>query len=108
MSELAREELSALAAIYCEPGACEVLAASGEAAALSAPSPGSPAARRSPGKKRSGGAQRLAGVACGVSLPRRVTVLPALLGSSLGPSQCPAGPEGERGQRSEWAGCSLG
>ncbi|KAL9845799.1 RWD domain-containing protein 3 isoform 2-T2 [Geothlypis trichas] len=28
MSELAREELSALAAIYCEPGACEVLAAS--------------------------------------------------------------------------------
>ncbi|XP_005050453.1 PREDICTED: RWD domain-containing protein 3 [Ficedula albicollis] len=28
MSELAREELSALAAIYCEPGACELLAAS--------------------------------------------------------------------------------
>ncbi|RLW05707.1 hypothetical protein DV515_00004953 [Chloebia gouldiae] len=28
MSELAREELSALAAIYCEPGACEELAAS--------------------------------------------------------------------------------
>lgn len=47
MSELAREELSALAAIYCEPGACEVLAASGDAAALSAPSPGSPG--RAPG-----------------------------------------------------------
>lgn len=30
MSEQALEELSALAAIYCEPGACEVLAASGE------------------------------------------------------------------------------
>lgn len=30
MSELALEELSALAAIYCEPDACEVLAVSGE------------------------------------------------------------------------------
>lgn len=117
MSELAREELSALAAIYCEPGACEVLAASGEAAALSAPSP----ARQSPGRKRSGaaqaGAQPLAGVACGVSLPRRVTALPASLGArgpaglarfQSGTSPCPAGPGGERGQRSEWAGCALG
>jgi len=30
MSELALEELTALAAIYCEPDACEVLAVSGE------------------------------------------------------------------------------
>lgn len=48
MSEQALEELSALAAIYCEPGACEVLATSGEGGCCSA-RPGSRALPTRPG-----------------------------------------------------------
>lgn len=46
MLELALEELSALAAIYCEPDACEVLAVSGEGARAPLPRAAGRSARR--------------------------------------------------------------